>query len=155
MEAQGRARRGYFVRGLSGIQFALPGVVDRLRRSAGDQVRIVAASDPSNAFGPLVPVAGERPYRPSRVPGSWMVTAGGRPILAVEARGRRLIPLADSGLADAVKAFTGLARRSRSGRLAVESWADQPVIGSEGEAVLLEAGFSRGPRRLTYRAPLG
>lgn len=155
MEAQGRARRGYFVRGLSGIQFALPGVVDRLRRAAGDQVRIVAASDPSNAFGPLLPVAGERPYRPSRVPGSWMVTAGGRPILAVEARGRRLIPLADSGLADAVKAFTGLARLSRSGRLAVESWADQPVIGSDGEKVLLEAGFSRGPRRLTYRAPLG
>ena len=155
MEAQGRARRGYFVRGLSGIQFALPGVVDRLRRPPGADLRIVAASDPSNAYGPLLPVAGERPYRPSRVPGSWLVVGGGRPILAVEGRGRRLVPLAEERLGDSVEAFTSLARRSPGGRLAVESWADEPVLGSEGEAVLVEAGFSRGPRRLTYRAPVG
>jgi ATP-dependent Lhr-like helicase len=31
MEDRGRARRGYFVEGLGGAQFALPGAVDRLR----------------------------------------------------------------------------------------------------------------------------
>jgi ATP-dependent Lhr-like helicase len=118
-------------------------------------VRIVAAADPANAYGPLLPVAGDRPYRPSRIPGNWMVTAGGRPVLAVEARGRRLIPLADDGMAEAVKMVKELARRSPSGRLTVESWADQPALGSDGEGLLVEAGFSRGPRRLTYRAPLG
>ncbi|TME20897.1 MAG: hypothetical protein E6I67_09165, partial [Chloroflexi bacterium] len=31
MEESGRIRRGYFVEGLGGSQFALPGAVDRLR----------------------------------------------------------------------------------------------------------------------------
>src|SRR5207248_5652518 len=37
MEERGRVRRGYFVAGLGGAQFALPGAVDRLRacRDAG------------------------------------------------------------------------------------------------------------------------
>jgi ATP-dependent Lhr-like helicase len=36
MEEAGRCRRGYFVEGLGGAQFALPGAVDRMRSLAGD-----------------------------------------------------------------------------------------------------------------------
>jgi ATP-dependent helicase Lhr and Lhr-like helicase len=38
MEETGQCRRGYFVEGLGGAQFALPGAVDRMRALAGDLV---------------------------------------------------------------------------------------------------------------------
>ena len=38
MEETGQCRRGYFVEGLGGAQFALPGAVDRMRALAGDAV---------------------------------------------------------------------------------------------------------------------
>jgi ATP-dependent Lhr-like helicase len=39
LEESGRARRGYFVDGLGGAQFAVPGAVDRLRAVAAEQER--------------------------------------------------------------------------------------------------------------------
>ena len=154
MEAQGRARRGYFVRGLSGVQFAMPSAVDRLRRAPSGLLRVVAAADPASAVGPIVPPAADVPVRIARVPGSWLVLAGGRPVLAVEGRGRRVTPLAAEGLDDAVATLADRAGRWTRGRVAVERWGDEPVIGSEGEALLRAAGFASGPRRMTYRAPV-
>jgi ATP-dependent Lhr-like helicase len=40
LEESGRARRGYFVDGLGGAQFAVPGAVDRLRAVAADLERL-------------------------------------------------------------------------------------------------------------------
>ena len=62
MEERGRVRRGYFVEGLGGAQFALPGAVDRLRatREPGDDAAagssaartiVLAATDPANPYG--------------------------------------------------------------------------------------------------------
>ena len=48
-------------------------------------------------------------------------------------------------LADAVAA-------GRLPKLAVEKLDGEPVIGSRHEEALLEAGFSRGPRKLTASA---
>ncbi len=47
MEETGQCRRGYFVEGLGGAQFALPGAVDRMRALAGDRL----ASPASRAAG--------------------------------------------------------------------------------------------------------
>ncbi len=57
MEEAGRVRRGWFVSDFGGAQFALPGAVDRLRacRTSEPEARIVAAADPANAWGSLVP----------------------------------------------------------------------------------------------------
>ncbi|MBP0453647.1 ATP-dependent helicase [Kitasatospora sp. RG8] len=73
MEERGRARRGYFVEGLGGAQFAMEGAADRLRSvngrleraranewSAGPaaeppQVLVLAAADPANAYGAALP----------------------------------------------------------------------------------------------------
>jgi ATP-dependent Lhr-like helicase len=64
MEESGRVRRGHFVEGLSGAQFALPGAVERLRAARIDeppidgfgdeQLRILSAADPANPYGALV-----------------------------------------------------------------------------------------------------
>jgi ATP-dependent Lhr-like helicase len=154
MEAQGRIRRGYFVRALSGIQFALPAAVERLRGRQRSGLRLVAVSDPANAYGAILQVAADSPYRPSRIPGSWLVVRDGVPVLAVEGWGKRLAPLGGDGLAEAVERVRDLARRRRAGRIAVETWGEEPVIGSSGERLLAGGGFSAGPRRMSYRAPV-
>ncbi len=154
MEAQGSVRRGYFVGGLSGIQFALPSAVERLRRRPSRDVRVVAAADPANPYGRILPFPVDRMVRVARVPGSWLVLAGGVPVLAVEGRGRRLVPLSSERLDEALEALAAEARRFPGGRIAVERWGDVQVTESEGARVLARAGFSPGPRRMTYRAPV-
>ena len=61
-EESGRARRGYFVEGLGGAQFATGPTVDRLRSfsrepgaSGGDTAVTLAATDPANPFGAALP----------------------------------------------------------------------------------------------------
>jgi ATP-dependent Lhr-like helicase len=92
MEELGRARRGHFVAGLEGAQFALPGAVDRLRaaREVADPTAtaatLLAATDPANPYGVVLPwphTADEAP-RPRRSASAWVVLAAGRPVLHLE-----------------------------------------------------------------------
>ncbi|WP_293254568.1 DEAD/DEAH box helicase [Nannocystis sp.] len=59
MEAAGQLRRGYFVAGLGGAQFALPGADERLRslREPGErpEICVLASTDPANAYGAALP----------------------------------------------------------------------------------------------------
>ncbi len=55
LEETGRIRRGYFVEGLGGSQFALPGAVDRLRAERNDRLAVLAATDPANPYGSVLP----------------------------------------------------------------------------------------------------
>lgn len=156
MEARGEVRRGYFVRGLSGVQFALPPVVERLRRAHGEgPLRLLAATDPANPYGRVLPLPADRPIRFTRSAGSWLVAAGGTPVLAVEARARRLLPLRREGLNEAVGLLRDLARLDARGRVSVEWWDGRPIAETEGAALLGRAGFSLGPRDMSYRAPAG
>jgi ATP-dependent Lhr-like helicase len=62
MEEAGKLRRGYFVEGLGGSQFANPPALDRLRslrdesidRSA-ERAVVLAAADPANPYGGVLP----------------------------------------------------------------------------------------------------
>ena len=72
LEEMGRARRGYFVTGLGGAQFALPGAVDRLRGTGagtagagGDGALVLAATDPANVYGVSMAWPTPGPERPS------------------------------------------------------------------------------------------
>ncbi len=59
MEDAGRCRRGYFVDGLGGAQFAVPGAVDRLRTLTDPPpnplTQVLAAGDPANPYGAALP----------------------------------------------------------------------------------------------------
>ena len=63
LETLGVARRGYFLEGLGGAQFALPGAVERLRSRAGagaggsdaDAPLVLAAVDPAQPYGAALP----------------------------------------------------------------------------------------------------
>jgi ATP-dependent Lhr-like helicase len=154
LELLGTARRGYFVEGLGGAQFALPGAVERLRglpRPDGDLL-ILAATDPANPYGATLPwprLPGQR--RPARTAGAYVMLRDGEPLLYVERGGRgilRLTELADEELAGALTELAGAAREGVIERLAIERLDGEAVIGSGMEAALIEAGFRRQPQRL-------
>jgi ATP-dependent Lhr-like helicase len=58
MEDAGRVRRGYFIAGQGGAQFALPAAVDELRSMReppeAPRTAIVAATDPANPYGATI-----------------------------------------------------------------------------------------------------
>ena len=100
LEDTGRVRRGYFVAGLGGAQFAEPGAIDRLRaeRDAPPEARAVtlAATDPANPYGALVewPAwTGAPALRASRVAGARVVLVDGHATAWI-ARGDRQILVA-------------------------------------------------------------
>ena len=60
MESAGRIRRGYFVAGHGGVQFALPGADEDLRaqrtpREDTPRAQVLSAVDPANPYGALLP----------------------------------------------------------------------------------------------------
>jgi ATP-dependent Lhr-like helicase len=78
MEDAGKVRRGYFVAGLGGAQFALPGADERLRVRAEEKPALVlAATDPANPYGAALPWPGAEP-RPQRTPGAQVVLYRGK-----------------------------------------------------------------------------
>jgi ATP-dependent Lhr-like helicase len=161
LETLGTARRGYFVESLGGAQFALSAGVERLRALRTDEneggALVIAATDPANPYGASLPWP-KREYTgrgPARVPGAYLVTIGGEPVLFAEKNGRNLVPLAEHDedlLREALEALAEHVRKGRIRQLAVERFDGEPVVGSEMEPVLIELGFRQGPRKLTLTA---
>ena len=158
LELLGTARRGYFVEGLGGAQFALPGAVERLRSlpEAQGEYTVLAATDPANPYGASLPwpkLEGGR--RPGRTPGAYLLTRDGEPEVFVERGGRGLLRLRAMDEADLGAAMQALADAVTAGllpKLAIEKLDGEAVIGSGHEEALIDAGFSRGPRKLTASA---
>jgi len=147
LETLGAARRGYFVEGLGGAQFALPGAVERLRaqEEAPDAALVIATADPAQLYGAGLrwPDAEVRP--PSRRAGAYLVTVGGRPALSVHAGGRALRVLGRTD--DVQPALEALAEAVRAGRLrklSVDTIDGQPAVASPLAARLVALGFRRG-----------
>ena len=158
LELLGTARRGYFVEGLGGAQFALPGAVERLRSlpEADGSYLVLAATDPANPYGASLPwpkLEGGR--RPGRTPGAHLLLRDGEPWVFVERGGRgvlRLRSLAGAELEEAMRALADAVAAGQLPKLAIEKLDGEAVIGSGHEEALIGAGFSRGPRKLTASA---
>ena len=162
LETLGVARRGYFVEGLGGAQFALPGAVERLRGQKNDDAPpvVLVAVDPAQPYGAALawPARPDRPdevRRPARVPGAYVVLTGGEPVLYVERGGRALQTLVsadDKRLEPALVALTEQVRAGRIKRIALEKVDGEPAIDSALGPALVALGFQQGPRRLTLSA---
>ncbi|MEA2428620.1 MAG: ATP-dependent helicase Lhr and Lhr-like helicase, partial [Thermoleophilaceae bacterium] len=167
LETLGTARRGYFVEGLGGAQFALSAAVERLRGMRTDEPAgplVLAATDPANPYGATLPwpkrdELGNR--RPSRVPGAYVVTIDADPVLYVERGGKGLValrdPLGEDGapgewLREALGALAEEVHRGRIKKIAVERFDGESIVSSRFGALLIEAGFRQSPRKLTLSA---
>jgi ATP-dependent Lhr-like helicase len=163
-EDAGRCQRVYAVEGLGAAQFALPVAVDRLRAGSGrsdagrpergDELVVLAAVDPANAYGAAVPwpdVAGvDVTHRPGRKVGAYLVLADGVPVAYLEKGGRSLLAWTDdrSELAGALNALAGIAPVS-----GVLSRVNGRALDQHPTAVaaLIDAGFVPTPKG--YRRP--
>jgi ATP-dependent Lhr-like helicase len=159
LETLGVCRRGYFVEGLGGAQFALPGAVERLRelRPQEDEEPeplVLAAADPAQPYGAGLPWPKRAGARAARVAGAQVVLLGGEAALFVERGGRSLVPLrepSEDWLRVALAALVEYVKRGGAKRLAVERFDSEPVSETEIFPLLLEAGFLAGPRRAVLR----
>ncbi len=159
LETLGVCRRGYFVEGLGGAQFALPGAVERLRelRPREDEEPeplVLAAADPAQPYGASIPWPKRAGARAARVAGAHVILLGGEAALFVERGGRSLVPLRDpeeGWLRIALVALVEHVKKGGAKRLAVERFDGEPVGETEVMPLLLEAGFLAGPRRAVLR----
>jgi ATP-dependent helicase Lhr and Lhr-like helicase len=160
LETLGVCRRGYFVEGLGGAQFALPGAVERLRARRDDEDApplVLAATDPAQPYGAALPwpKRDAEHRRPSRVAGAHVVLVGAEPAVYVERGGRGLtlmVGLEDPRLRPALTALAGFITGGRGRKLSLERIDGEPVVGSPVEEMLVELGFRSGPRKLTLSA---
>ncbi|WP_344471416.1 ATP-dependent helicase [Nonomuraea monospora] len=165
-EESGRCRRGYFVEGLGGAQFALPGAVDRMRAMApgigssgsgeGRRAVVLAAADPASPYGAALPWPqhpGDVGHKPGRKAGSLVVLVDGHLVLYVERGGKTLLSFTDGDrLQPAVDALALAVRDGALGKLTVERADGGSIVDSPLAAALEAAGFHPTPRGLRLRA---
>jgi ATP-dependent Lhr-like helicase len=146
MEESGRIRRGYFVEGLGGSQFALPGAVDRLRslREPSAAIVALAASDPANAYGAVLPWP-RSDGRMARAAGAYCVLDAGELVLYLERGGRSLLTNGEIR-PEHVRALMGVA--TKAGRVEIQRVDGVGVMESPIAALLREAGFASTHRGL-------
>jgi ATP-dependent Lhr-like helicase len=171
LETRGTVRRGYFVDGLPGLQFALPDVVEALRSAHGDATRakgagpevqrvdraagsiaVLCAADPAQLFG-SDDFGG--PLRFSRVASSAVATYAGDPVAVFEDSGASASavdehPAIVPCLAELGRWWAG----RREGRLRVERWNGASVLESGGALLLEDAGFIREYGGMTWIRPV-
>ena len=162
-EMRGEIRRGYFVEGLSGVQYATAEVVDALARAAArpaidnanDPV-FLSTLDPANLYGsgaPLdIPLLEGGTARLPRQVNNSLVLIAGRPVLIVEGGGKRLTGLASASepeLRQAIALLPALASPSRR-VLKVETYNTAATLASPAAPWLAEVGFVRDPPGMAF-----
>lgn len=166
MEEQGRVRRGYFVAGRGAAQFALPGAEERLRaprRSDDDgeepRVVVLAATDPANPWGSLLPWPEARGRVAQRAPGARVILVEGR-LLAWLSRGARHVatflaeeePLRSEDVARLARALGELAARDRRSTM-IATIDGAPAPESPLAGALAARGFSARQGSLVHLTP--
>ncbi|MCW2921071.1 MAG: putative ATP-dependent helicase lhr [Thermoleophilia bacterium] len=151
-EEIGQVRRGWFVEGLGGAQFALPEAVDRLRAvrepTGGTPPLIVLrANDPAQPFGAILawPDHPTGAATPRRDASSYVVLRDGDLLATVSPGGRRLVVWNREALPDIARALAKLVEQRRVDRLAIEQ-LDDGHLDPETVLAFADTGFVRTPR---------
>lgn len=167
MEETGKVRRGYFVEGLSGAQFASPGAIDRLRAARAEdddawtgavttgaitagaaEAVVLSTIDPAQPYGALLPWPDpiQAAGRPRRATGTWVVTVRGELVAFVGTRGRHVITfVSDDRLDRGVGALAEFFRHARK-RLRIEKIDGVSVRESALKDRWIDQGFELGYR---------
>ena len=168
LEIRGEVRRGLFVQGLPGLQFALPEVVEQLRTLAGDAgsgvgpederdaIVLMNACDPANLYGPASDNAPKRtggePLTFARIPSTWVALRRGLPILLIEDSGAQLTTVEGSDAGQIAHALTCWLHHLAgfASRITVKQWNGAPILESAGQPLLEANGFYRDYPGMTW-----
>jgi ATP-dependent Lhr-like helicase len=172
MEESGRIRRGYFVTGLGGAQFALPLAVDllrSLRARAPEKAEMVAlaATDPANPFGAVVPWPENAvQYFLSRSVGATVILRNGELVAYLRRNNPNLMVFLPAEEPERGHAMRDLAaflfemaqaelqkegEERRRGGLLISAINEQPAYQHPFSRSLQEAGFAVAPAGLHVR----
>ncbi len=155
----GELERGLFVSRLAAPQFAIRTAINWPTEGQEDDAPIlVSVLDPASIYGELVPIElphGGR-YAVRHHPSNYLIYSAGRPILAVENRGERLVPLVDLAPADrrdALALLRGLVGgRHRPVSVRVRMWDGRPILDTIAADELKRLGFTGEDRSMiAYR----
>ena len=132
LEFRGDVRRGYFVSGLAGAQFALPDAVERLREIAAQYQEpsarrdaplcVIASSDPSNPYTLQLEGVPRDPLSRPRGVGAMLVLRAGAVLLSVEGRGKRIVAASEASPAEVQEATRAVAEHVRGERAERYFW---------------------------------
>ncbi|HLW71299.1 MAG TPA: hypothetical protein VKS22_11830, partial [Candidatus Binataceae bacterium] len=146
MEYAGLIRRGWFVRALSGEQYATPEALATLHAIRAGQVddntcAVMNALDPANPFGVLLPGCGV-----TRESTNLLVVAGGSVILGLSSHALIVPnPLGADRLRTALSALMGVRPKLR-----IDTIADVPALESAHVNLFATMGFHSDGRALVY-----
>jgi ATP-dependent Lhr-like helicase len=152
MEESGKIRRGLFVDGLGSAQFAFAGAVDQLRaareRREAPEAVLLAAADPANAYGAVLPWPVPRQPnagQPRRSAGARIVLVDGELALYLDRSGRQVSTFEAVGegeaLAIAAGALGGVLADRRRRALRIERIDGEPALDSPLRRIFEAAGF--------------
>jgi len=163
MEWRGEVRRGYFVEGLSGVQFALPHALEMFATNHSTPgfsgPVMLSGLDPALPFGSGVNLSlrdfADNALTLVRQAGNHLIFIDARPIIYAEnygARLRRLAGATDEQLATALgclRQFLLLPEPLRPRkRIEVETWNDAPIVNTPVAAWLQQHGFEKEEQRM-------
>ncbi|GAB18652.1 putative ATP-dependent helicase [Gordonia effusa NBRC 100432] len=165
-EDSGKVRRGYFVDGLGGAQFATPTTVDALRehvevtRAHRNSAVVLAATDPANPYGAALDwprrddvedaAAG---HRPGRKAGALVVLVDGMLALFVERGGKTVLTFTadDDALTAAAGRLVDTVTSGRVDKLNVDHIDGSAALSTALSKIFVGAGFATTPRGLRLR----
>ncbi len=145
MEYAGTVRRGWFVRALSGEQYALPEALDMLREEreakGSGALAVISAADPANPFGVLLPGCGI-----AREVDNLLVIQSGRVIAGLAGRALTTwIGFDQTSLMTVIPEFLKM-----RARLVLETINNEPALESAHVAAMAAMGFHSDGRSLVY-----
>lgn len=168
LEFRGEVRRGYFVAGLAGAQFARPEAVELLRGGASDtegasgtgagEFLVLSTIDPANPYAlPLATGVAVDPLVRPRGARALLVTREGAVVLTAESNGARIRVRPDASPDDVREAARALAARllvrqgtRRHRDLLVDTIDGERAAGSRWAAAFREAGYRSMGLALRY-----
>ena len=164
LEEAGKMLRGYLVDGLGGAQFSTPEIIEQLRtkgpRSLHAQPHpiLLAALDPANPYGSILPWPEHSTAHPSRAAGALVVLADGECIAHLTRGGRVLTLFGDEEArprhaALVVRALQEAASEGRLARARIEEVDGERLAASGLEAAFLSAGAKLTPKGIVVEAP--
>lgn len=156
MEDQGSVRRGMFVEGLGGAQFALPGAVDSLRASDSSGLVLLAACDPANPWGAGLAWPQSDGHRPTRKAGALVVLEGGMPVVYVERGSHTMVTFGRTDIEEALRLLGSWVDAGRLDTITVTRLNSAPALEQrEWIPVMEKAGFVMIPQGFQRRAGRG